>query len=458
MRDEPHHLESNAAKPTSLTYQVNQVNQCLEVRLGKGSKPHAFHYYYLRDACSCPKCVNPSTKQKNFQTADIPPNILVKRVTTQENGDVQLEWQDDIPGFGPDHTTTFPRSFFPQNWSRLNRILARYDNIELRMWGKAKMEQDVKWIPYDSYMSSDATLHEALTHLYRYGLIFLSNVPSTDDSVINIGTRIGPLRDTFYGRTWEVKSVPDAKNVAYTHQNLGLHMDLLYMQNPPGLQLLHCMRATCAGGNSLFADSFRAVRNIKARYPAEYHALHTYPVTYHYRNAGQHYHYSRPTVELDQQFLGGKARGVLANVNWSPPFQAPFEIDTGSYKSGEPLRAYLKAASRFAGLVQAEHALFELKLEEGQCVVFNNRRVLHARRAFEVGEGERLLRGAYVDSDAFKSKLRVLTEEFKERSPTTGLERLDVGTLREMREEEMDEDSNEQASGEEEPSEESSRS
>jgi hypothetical protein len=43
-------------------------------------------------------------------------------------------------------------------------------------------------------------------------------VPSGEESVINIGTRIGPLRDSFYGRTWDVKSVPNAKNVAYTHK------------------------------------------------------------------------------------------------------------------------------------------------------------------------------------------------------------------------------------------------
>ncbi len=275
----------------------------------------------------------------------------------------------------------------------------------------------MKWISYNSYMKSEKSLHEALTQLSRYGLLFLSDVPSSEESVINIGTRIGPLRDSFYGRTWDVKSVPNAKNVAYTHQNLGLHMDLLYMREPPGLQLLHCLRASCSGGNSLFSDSYRTATRFREADAFHFKALLNFPVTYHYRNAGQHYHYTRPTVELEKYGYDKKAPDIAA-VNWAPPFQAPFEIDIGCSYRGKVLGAYLEAARRFAGLVEADTALFELRLEEGQCVIFNNRRVLHARRAFDIGTGERWLKGAYLDSDVFFSKLRVSTESFRRAKET----------------------------------------
>lgn len=45
---------------------------------------------------------------------------------------------------------------------------------------------------------------------------------------------------------------------------------------------------------------------------------------------------------------------------------------------------------------------FEETLKEGECVVFNNRRVLHARRAFDTESGERWLKGTYVDWDDFQ--------------------------------------------------------
>lgn len=46
-------------------------------------------------------------------------------------------------------------------------------------------------------------------------------------------------------------------------------------------------------------------------------------------------------------------------------------------------------------------------------MIFDNRRVLHARRAFDATKGERWLKGAYVDDDVFFSRLRVLQERFE---------------------------------------------
>lgn len=55
-----------------------------------------------------------------------------------------------------------------------------------------------------------------------------------------------------------------------------------------------------------------------------------------------------------------------------------------------------------------------MRLNEGECVIFDNRRVLHARRAFDEqgdkGEIVRWLKGAYVDGDAIWDRWRVVNE------------------------------------------------
>jgi len=53
-------------------------------------------------------------------------------------------------------------------------------------------------------------------------------------------------------------------------------------------------------------------------------------------------------------------------------------------------------------------------MQEGDCVIFNNRRVLHGRREFDAKEGERWLKGTYVDTDVFMSRWRVLHEKYKQ--------------------------------------------
>jgi len=49
-----------------------------------------------------------------------------------------------------------------------------------------------------------------------------------------------------------------------------------------------------------------------------------------------------------------------------------------------------------------------LRLMAGEMVVFDNRRVLHGREAFEQGSGKRHLHGCYVDRADWDSRLRVL--------------------------------------------------
>ena len=185
------------------------------------------------------------------------------------------------------------------------------------------------------------------------------------------------------------------------------------------------MKASTSGGESLFSDTFHALEIMKLEQRL-IGALSQFPVTYLYRNDGQWYRFTRKTIEYStiptlhqtsQMYL--KRRDRVHNVkavNWSPPFQAPFFGGEG-VPIGLPQRlhsgrwTYLEAAKVFKGLIEDKDAVFETKIDPGTCVIFDNRRIVHARKAFEGQEGERWLRGAYVDEDAFQSRLRVLSEE-----------------------------------------------
>ncbi|KAI4225361.1 MAG: hypothetical protein LQ349_007076 [Xanthoria aureola] len=188
-------------------------------------------------------------------------------------------------------------------------------------------------------------------------------------------------------------------------------MDLLYVDNPPGFQILHCLEASTQGGESLFSDALRAVDKVAKLRPEYYATLENFPVTYKYHN-------NRQTDDLLK-------KPSIKAVNWSPPFQAPFLVNTGggTFKGPYPyysqeqsddvaaFRTYIEAIRFFKMQLEMDHAILEKKLEPGTAVIFNNRRIVHARRAFENQAGERWLRGAYIDTDVFRSRLRVLEAE-----------------------------------------------
>ncbi len=391
----------------------------------------------LRDLCECPLCVDPSTKQKLFSTTDIPSSIAVRSVSHGTDA-VDIQWSDDIQGLPADHITRL-------STTNLRGLVEHGTTTPWHAYvpapQKTQQAQDYAQltdIEYDAYMTDDATLGQALKQLHTHGLLFLRNVPETETSVSAIGERIGPIKNTFYGYTWDVRSVPQAKNVAYTSQDLGFHMDLLYMHQPPHIQLLHCIRNSSSGGASLFTDSYAAAADLLATNAAAFISLAYNEVNFHYNHPSSHlYHQSRPVFEVpgrNPQAFFAKLRqskpenvaDFIEAVNWSPPFQGPFSAKPIKHRDGRRADAlgpvqrkvneWHQAAKQFSELLHRPSGIYERLMKPGECVIFDNRRVLHARKAFEPGDAgkERWLRGAYLDKDPYMSKMRVMHEAEKQ--------------------------------------------
>ena len=410
----------------------------VDIRIGRSYQ--AMSAVFLRDICKCSACIDQSTLQKLFSTADIPSSIQAREVSSGPGGKgVCIRWQDDVPGFDAQHLTVIGEDML-RRVIETGNARPRAHLPKRKLWNAQTLGDQVEDVEYDAYMQDDNVLLKALRTLHSHGLLFLSNVPGEEASVSRIAERIGPLKHTFYGQTWDVRSVPEAKNVAYTAQDLGFHMDLLYMQQPPHLQFLHCIRSSSAGGASLFTDSYRAASDLFDADPDAFNRLSTIPTSFHYDHREHQYYHSRPTIELGMLKLGGqkfnnlvelkdyldrseygqfKVSKSIEAVAWSPPFQAPFSlpnhdrIGAGRFKVSavnNMMTYWHEAARQFSQLVHRPEGIYERLMKPGECVIFDNRRVLHARKAFEVADAgsERWLRGAYLDKDPYLSKLKVL--------------------------------------------------
>ena len=57
-----------------------------------------------------------------------------------------------------------------------------------------------------------------------------------------IASRVGFIQESAYGRTFDVLAKDNPDNLAYTTNDLIYHMDLLYHESPPSIQILHCVR------------------------------------------------------------------------------------------------------------------------------------------------------------------------------------------------------------------------
>lgn len=395
------------------------INYSRRITIPIDNSPVEFESIFLRDSCVCPACVDSSSTQKNFRTSDIPAEIqgAFGGTTTSTNGteSALLRWDSDVPGFDGDHETIIPVEALRKAFKGGERLhISHFKHSNRTFWDSVAMNEKNIFIDFADYNSSDQALYRGLKQLEAYGLVFLKNVPdssATDSgmSVTQIVNRIGCLRNTFYGETWDVRSVPKAVNVAYTNVFLALHADLCYLDLTPQYQFLHSIRAQAPGGESMFSDSFAAAESLRINQPDLFKSLCTFPVTFHYYNAGQSYRQIRTTIELEDQT---DLSSPIRVVNWSPPFQGPLAKDIGSKDGGVALQIFIKASKTFETHLSDPENVFELRMKEGECAIFDNRRVLHARREFDPSKGERWLKGAYLDRDVFASRLARLEEVY----------------------------------------------
>lgn len=127
---------------------------------------------------------------------------------------------------------------------------------------------------------------------------------------------------------------------------------------------------------------------------------------YHYRNDGHHLQHAHPVIEL---LPASTPDGPppIKHINYSPPFQAALPSCPSLSDDVQ------EALTLFEEELGKADRTFEYRMEEGDLVMFDNRRVVHARRGFTEVEGEgvqRWLKGCYVDGDAGWDRLRVLEQ------------------------------------------------
>ena len=96
----------------------------------------------------------------------------------------------------------------------------------------------------------------------------------------------------------------------------------------------------------------------------------------------------------------------------------PLEIRFGTFVKGPfdvpaaQMDDLYRAYRRFSLMTKDPAYQVTFRLSAGDLMAFDNRRILHARTAFEPSSGERHLRGCYMDTDELLSRIRVLERRF----------------------------------------------
>ncbi len=257
---------------------------------------------------------------------------------------------------------------------------------------------------YARFHSDDDTRRQALRQLAVRGFVRLSGAPATPGEIETLVAAFGCVRETNYGRLFDVRTKRDVTNLADTALALAPHTDNPYRLAPPEIQVLHCLSAAGHGGQSLLVDGAAVIAALKARAPSDYHLLCNTPVRFAWSDGETFLEATAPVITLN-------ADGRLERLRYNPRSMQQVGTDD------DAVRAAWRDAWAHLGRLLAQPAFaVTFDMVAGDMVLMDNRRVLHGRTAFDAtGEVVRHLQGGYADMDGVYSTLRRLTQIHVER-------------------------------------------
>ncbi|MEU1417219.1 TauD/TfdA family dioxygenase [Streptomyces sp. NPDC005731] len=346
---------------------------------------------WLRDNCPCAECRDPRSGQKLFQITALPTGLRVgsasAAVGTAEPA-VEVVWEPD------GH-----RSVYPSAWLAANRP-GRTDHGDLRtehgkeLWTAGDIAGRLPAADWADYLGKPGVRARMLESVLRLGFMLLRAVPQREDQVLEVAETFGYVRETNYGKLFDVRVEPDPNNLAFTSVAITPHTDNPYRDPVPTLQLLHCLVNDADGGDSGLVDGFAAAAMLRREDPEAFEVLTRTPVPFVFRDAGTELRADRPLIATDSL---GRVREVRFNNRSISTLRLP----------SEALEAFYAAYRTFAELLLRPELQLDLRLTPGDCLVFDNTRLLHARTAF-AQDGARHLQGCYADLDGLAGTLAVL--------------------------------------------------
>ena len=371
---------------------INSGKAILLVR--KYGAPLRYHSTWLRDNALDSKTRDKNNGQRLITISDVPVNTCIKSASIDEKGkNITLK-------FLPDKKEVK----FSTNWLEANA----YDKKQfgskvwldqsLKTWSNKSLNS-IPIINYKTAKSNKKLLLKWLKFLNKFGFAKITGCEKRTGTVIKIAKLFGYVRETNYGKYFDVKSKTNAVNLAYTNLGLQAHTDNPYRNPVPTLQILHCIKNSTKGGSTKVIDGFKAALRLKKENKRYFDLLSKYCSRFEFKGKKNIHLKSRfPMIELSSD------REIKAihfnNRSIAPITDVPYH----------EMSNYYKAYRKFSKIIDDPDMAVSFKLKPGDCFLVDNTRVLHARTAYS-GKGSRWLQGCYADKDGLLSKILTISKE-----------------------------------------------
>ena len=365
------------------TVTVDPSGSFLTLTTPTGSR--RFHAIWMRDNAQDAATRAPGNGQRLIALRDIPADTRITDAGIAANGSLEVH-------FAPEgRTIAYDLAWLETNAYDHSPPAARgWLAHGARTWDSGLMA-NVPAGDFAELQRGGGALRDWLGQIVRHGFAKVVNAPSDPGTLFRIVDLFGHVRETNYGRHFEVRTEVNPTNLAFTGLGLQAHTDNPYRDPVPTVQVLHCLESSAAGGENMVVDGFAAALRLQAENPAWFDLLADHCARFEYAGEpGVHLTSRRPMIELapDGELIGIR----FNNRSLAALTDVPFDR----------MEDYYAAYRRLGEIIDDTAMEVTFRLEPGEAFVVDNTRVLHARKGYS-GEGTRWLQGCYADKDGLRS-------------------------------------------------------
>lgn len=348
-----------------------------------------FHAFWLLDNSLDPTTRSANNGQRLVVVNDIPADVRVVNATISPER-LTLDFSNTLGG------VIFNSDWLHRHRYDIAKVSTRargWTRDEVSPWQATEMQGRIYLATMPQLLAGGIALRDWLAAIERDGVARVTDVPCHSGAVCQIVETFGFVRQTNYGRFFDVRATVNPTNLADTNLGLQAHSDNPYRDPVPTLQVLACLENSVTGGESTVIDGFAIVAELQRCDPQAFELLATIPARFEWSGAPDvHLASKRPMIELGSD-------GELLAVRFNSRSIAPLVDPTF-----DQMPAYYDAYRLFSSMVDDPRFAVTFRLAPGDAFIVDNTRVLHARSAFG-GIGSRWLQGCYGDIDGVRSTL-----------------------------------------------------
>ena len=359
----------------------------------KDGKQSRLFSHWLRDHCQMPTSRNANNGQRLFSVVDIPEETYIEKAYKDEKGNVCVLFQPE------NHLSVFSQNWLIKNCYDLNLHFDDRSERQKKLWQKDTFEAGLPFVDFESMCNDETSKLDMLRLIRDVGFVVLENVPTKEGQVLKVISELGYTRETNYGALFEVRTEVNPNNLAYTNMGLGSHTDNPYRDPVPTVQLLHCLESSTEGGDSVLLDGFKAATVLRQESKEDFDILTSTWINFRFSDAKTDLRSRVPMIELNDN-------NEIVKVRYNNR-----SIDTIKLPTNK-IRHFYKAYRHWSEIIERDDLKIIFKLSEGDLMLLDNTRIMHARTAFSKN-GKRHLQGAYTDLDGLYSLLNILENRKK---------------------------------------------